>query len=205
MWWLSKWAAGDCNAGVKPFNLLRLHSQVREIRERVNLWKQRGRKRKRGTNYDGKEMIKVSKERDTGTKRRRICYVALTQYFFLGPCVVYYLQLLCFCPTSSAQTRCANNTPAKLIGNTHTHTYKHTGVSASILASSWHEYSTLLLIQSELLLEAIFRSNQKKGLAGRPGLLSAELDGWNRHYEKVLSACLAALIQCWAVTVILSL
>lgn len=56
----------------------------------------------------------------------RICYVAITQYFILGPCVVYYLLLLCFCPTSSTHTRRANNTPAKLIGNTHTHTPIHT-------------------------------------------------------------------------------
>lgn len=59
-------------------------------------------------------------------ERGRICYVAPTQYFILSPCVVYYLPLLCFCPTSSAHTRRANNTPAKLIGNTHTHTYIQT-------------------------------------------------------------------------------
>lgn len=123
----------------------------------------------------------INQGANRGTQRQReggrICYVAITQYFILGPCVVYYLLLLCFCPTSSTHTRRANNTPAKLIGNTHTHTHKHTGVSASILAPSWREYNTLLLIQSELPPEAIFQSNQKKGLAGRSGPLSVELDG----------------------------
>lgn len=66
---------------------------------------------------------------------------------------------------------------ASQINRKYTHAYKHTGISASILAPNWREYNTLLLIQSELPPEAIFQSNQKKGLAGRSGLLSVELDG----------------------------
>lgn len=124
--------------------------------------------------YDG-----GSETHDNKAERREIGTKAESGrenlYFTLGPCVVHYLPLFCFCPTSSAHTRRANNTPAKLIGNTHT--YKHTRASASILAPSWREYSTLLLIPSELPPEAIFQSNQKKGLAGRPGPLFAEQDG----------------------------
>lgn len=84
---------------------------------------------------------------------------------------------------------------ASQINRKYTHAYKHTGISASILAPNWREHNTALLLQSGLLPEAIFRSNQKKGFAGRPGPLSAEPDGWNRHYENSPSAssCLVGL------------
>lgn len=115
MWWQNKWAAGDCNAGVKPFNFFKWWEfcgcKEEEIRKEEAIRWGRDDERQQRTEKTGKRI------------KGRICYVALTQYFILGPCVVYYLPPLCFCPTSSAHTRRANNTPAKLIGNTHTHTY----------------------------------------------------------------------------------
>lgn len=150
-------------------------------------------------------MMKESKERDTGTKRWR-------ENLLRGSySVLYPWSMCCLLPPASLflpyfqRTYPPCQQHASQINRKYTHTHKHTGVSASILAPSWREYNTLLLIQTELPPEAIFQSNQKKGLAGRPGPLSVEVDGWNRHYENVLSACLVALIQCWAVTVIRSL
>lgn len=117
-------------------------------------------------------------------QRGRICYVALTLHFIFGPCVVFYLLLLCFCPTSSVYTHSANYTLAKLIENIHT--YKQTVLSASVLAPSWHGYNTLWFIQSELSPEAIFQTNQKKGFAGRP------LWNWMDETDTMRMSCLTA-------------
>lgn len=96
----------------------------------------------RGRDHDKKkpyELTTVSKGRDMRKWERKDLFCSSHSVLRLSPCVVYYLLLLCFCPTSSAHTRCANNTPAKLIGNTHIHTltHKHTNrvewVPASLL------------------------------------------------------------------------
>lgn len=62
------------------------------------------------------------------------------------------------------------------ISRKYTHAYKQAAISASILYPNWHEWSTMLLIQTELSPVAISQSSQKKGLAGRPEPFSVELD-----------------------------
>ena len=160
------------NAGMKPVNIYkRVRKKITDDKLEMNEINGNYRMLK----YRSENREKVKEQHKQG----RICYVTLTQDFFVVPCVAYYLLFFfffCFCPISSSHTRRANNKPAKLIANTDTHTYKHTGTGANILAPSWHEYSTLLLIQSKLSLEAVFQSNQKKGLAGRREPLSLGLD-----------------------------
>lgn len=154
----------------------------------------RGRKQKKWEQVKGfnaTEMMKDSEERGLRRKRENL----LCGFYSVLYSLVHVLSIT---PASLFLPYFQHTYPlcqqhASQINRKYTHAYKHTGISASILAPNWREHNTVLLIQSGLLPEAIFQSNQKKGFAGRP--LSAELDGWNRHYENGPSAssCLVGL------------
>ena len=173
----------------------------------INLWSSYGSNKDGGNDYDkGAERLKHNNNKPERAKKESMERNLLRgSYSVLHP-----WSMCCLLPPASLflpyfqRTYPPCQQHASQINRKYTHTYKHTGISASILAPSWREYNTLLLIQS--FHQRLF-SNQikRRGLAGRPRPLSVELDGWNRHYENVLSACLVALIQCWAVTVIRSL
>lgn len=143
---------------------------ARDIR---HLWSSNGSNKDGGNDYDeGAERLKhnnnkpekAKKERE-GTKRKR-GNLLRGSYSVLHP-----WSMCCLLPPASlflpyfqrSYPPCQQH--ASQINRKYTHTYKHTGISASILAPSWREYNTLLLIQSELPPEAIFQSNQKKGLS----------------------------------------
>lgn len=172
MWWQSKWGAGDCNAGVKPFIFFKLHKRLEEIKL-ANLKDMR-------TN----EVIMMQKnffyerqqrEREwKGKEGESIMWLlfstsSLVHVLSITPASLFlpYLQ----------HTYLPCQQHARQINRKYTHAYKHTGISASnIPAPNWPKYNTLLLIQSELPPEAIFQLNQKKALAGRPLPLCVELD-----------------------------
>lgn len=117
-------------------------------------------------------------------KNKNKCYVAFTQYPW-SMCCLLPLLLCFFSYFQHTYQPCQQHTSQ--ITKKYTHAYKH-NISASIHAPNWHWQSIAhcCLSSQSFSPEAVFQSNQKKGLAGRPGPLSVALDGWNRHYENDL-------------------